>query len=659
MGIKGDRMKKKILVRAPVLTRSGYGEHSRFVLRSLRAQEDMFDIYILPVNWGQCGWIYNDDEERRWLDKIITKTALYQQKGNPQYDMSVQVTIPNEWQRLAPINVGVTAGIETTRVAPVWLERANIMDRIITISSHSKNIFLNTAYDAVNKDTGQKLQLRCNKPVEIVHYPVKEFEDTDLNLNLKTDFNFLTVAQWGIRKNIENTIKWFVEEFIDQEVGLIVKTFVKGNSVIDRMHTDTAITNLLKNYKNKKCKVYLLHGDITDQEIHSLYKHPKIKAFVSLTHGEGFGLPHFEAAYSGLPVIAPEWSGYIDFLCAPKKDKKTGKEKIKPHFVCVDYDIQPVQKEAHWDGVIQSDSMWCFPQQGSYKMKLREVYKDYGRFKKQAKDLQKWILENFEEEKQLKLLAEHILGEKIVKVHTEDLPKISLITSVYNGDEFIKPFLEDITKQTIFEDKCELILINANSPGNEEEVINEYLEKYPNNIIYKKLDTDPGIYSVWNIGVEMSTGEYLTNANLDDRKAPWSLEKHAKELYINDDVDLVYADMLITDKPNETWENNSANERKYNFPEFSFDNLKMVNMPHASPMWRKSIHRKYGLFEQKYKSAGDWELWLRAASKGSKFKKISSSPLGLYYFNPTGISTNPENFSWKRKEEEEIYETYS
>jgi len=652
-------MKKKILVRAPVLTRSGYGEHSRFVLRSLRAQEDMFDIYILPVNWGQCGWIYNDDEERRWLDKIITKTALYQQKGNPQYDMSVQVTIPNEWQRLAPINVGVTAGIETTRVAPVWLERANIMDRIITISSHSKNIFLNTAYDAVNKDTGQKLQLRCNKPVEIVHYPVKEFEDTDLNLNLKTDFNFLTVAQWGIRKNIENTIKWFVEEFIDQEVGLIVKTFVKGNSVIDRMHTDTAITNLLKNYKNKKCKVYLLHGDITDQEIHSLYKHPKIKAFVSLTHGEGFGLPHFEAAYSGLPVIAPEWSGYIDFLCAPKKDKKTGKEKIKPHFVCVDYDIQPVQKEAHWDGVIQSDSMWCFPQQGSYKMKLREVYKDYGRFKKQAKDLQKWILENFEEEKQLKLLAEHILGEKIVKVHTEDLPKISLITSVYNGDEFIKPFLEDITKQTIFEDKCELILINANSPGNEEEVINEYLEKYPNNIIYKKLDTDPGIYSVWNIGVEMSTGEYLTNANLDDRKAPWSLEKHAKELYINDDVDLVYADMLITDKPNETWENNSANERKYNFPEFSFDNLKMVNMPHASPMWRKSIHRKYGLFEQKYKSAGDWELWLRAASKGSKFKKISSSPLGLYYFNPTGISTNPENFSWKRKEEEEIYETYS
>ena len=84
----------------------------------------------------------------------------------------------------------------------------------------------------------------------------------------------------------------------------------------------------------------------------------------------------------------------------------------------------------------------------------------------------------------------------------------------------------------------------------------------------------------------------------------------------------------------------------------------MVNMPHSSPMWRKSLHKEAGFFDQKYNSAGDWEMWLRAVSKGSKFKKIGSTPLGLYYFNPTGISTNPENFSWKRKEEEEVYEKY-
>jgi len=397
-------MKKKVLVRAPVLTRSGYGEHSRFILRCLRSQEEKFDIYLLPIPWGQCGWIYNDDSERRWLDELITKTAYYQQQQgeNAQYDLSIQVSVPNEWQRAAPINIGVTAGIETTRVAPVWIERANLMDKVVTISEHSRSSFLNTVYDAVHKESGQKIQLKCTTPVEVVHYPTKTFqtEKANFNLNLETDFNFLTVAQWGPRKNIENVVRWFVEEFIDQPVGLIVKTFMKGNSIIDRTHVESAITSLLGAYENRKCKVYLLHGDLTEEEMHALYESPEVKAFISLAHGEGFGLPHFEAAYSGLPIIAPPWSGYLDFLCAPKKDKKTGKEKVKPHFACVDYTLQPVQKEAHWDGVIQPDAMWCFPEQGSYKMKLREVHKDHGRFKSQAKRLQKWIHKNFTKEQQ-------------------------------------------------------------------------------------------------------------------------------------------------------------------------------------------------------------------------------------------------------------------
>ena len=265
------------------------------------------------------------------------------------------------------------------------------------------------------------------------------------------------------------------------------------------------------------------------------------------------------------------------------------------------------------------------------------------------------VLETFAAPKQYEAFATYVSSSPTAKVAVEDLPKISIITSIYKGDEFIRPFLEDITRQTIF-DRCELILINAASPGNEEEVINEYLEKY-DNIVYKKLKKDPGIYGVWNKGVKIATGEYLTNANLDDRKIPTSLERHAAELFINKDIDLVYADMAITHRPNEVWEENSSQGKRYNFPEFSLENLKMVNMPHASPMWRKSMHEEYGFFNKKYKSAGDWEMWLRAATKGSKFKKINGV-LGLYYFNPTGISTNPDNFGWKKEEEREIFETY-
>jgi glycosyltransferase involved in cell wall biosynthesis len=280
------------------------------------------------------------------------------------------------------------------------------------------------------------------------------------------------------------------------------------------------------------------------------------------------------------------------------------------------------------------------------------------RHRSPAKKLKAHILKNYTKEKQYAMFVESILGEVPKNINIEDLPKVSIITSVYNGDEFIRPFLEDITRQSIFKDKCELVLVDANSPGNEEEVIREYMDKFPDNIVYKKLDKDPGIYGTWNIGVELATGDFLTNANLDDRKAVNSLERHAKELFSNEDIDLVYADLLITDQPNETFENNNSNNRRYNFPEFTLDNLKMVNMPHSNPMWRKEVHEKYGLFDDKYRSAGDWEMWLRAASQGSKFKKIEDV-LGLYYFNPKGVSTNPENFEWKRAEETEVYEKYA
>ena len=403
-------MKKKIIVRAPALTRTGYGEHSRFVLRCLREIEDKVDIYLLPVPWGQSNWIWENTEERQWIDQIIKKTAVYQQSGEG-FDLSIQVTIPNEWEALAQTNIGVTAGIETTKVSPQWIQKVNSMDKVITISEHSKQAFLKTEYEALDQRINQKVILKCNKDIEIVHYPVKEFDKVDLNLDLQTKFNFLTISQWGPRKNIGNTIVWFLEEFYDNpDVGLVVKTFMKGGSKIDRRMVKSHIKQLLRKYKDRKCKIYFLHGDLTDQEMHSLYRDDTIHALISLSHGEGFGLPLFEAAYSGLPVVTTDWSGHVDFLYKPVKDKK-GNIKNRAHFAKVDYDLQPVQKEAHWESVIQPDSMWAFAQQGSYKMKLREVVREYGRFKKQAKNLQKYILDNFTFEKQSKKFNDHIISQ--------------------------------------------------------------------------------------------------------------------------------------------------------------------------------------------------------------------------------------------------------
>ena len=188
-------------------------------------------------------------------------------------------------------------------------------------------------------------------------------------------------------------------------------------------------------------------------------------------------------------------------------------------------------------------------------------------------------------------------------------------------------------------------------------IIGEYLVKYPYNIVYKKLDKDPGIYGTWNEALELATGEFITNANLDDRKAPNSLECHALALVADPDLSLVYADSFITAAPNETYEKNSSEGRKYNFEQFSKESMLRGNQPHNNPMWRKSLHDKYGFFNDKYRSAGDWEFFLRCAFEGEEYKKLTEC-LGLYYFNPKGVSTNTENFEWKQKEEKEIFKKY-
>ncbi len=360
-------MRKKILLKGPLLTRSGYGEQARFALRSLRSREDLFEVFIQPLQWGKTSWINDTTTERRWIDRTIEKTIAYIQQGG-KFDISLQVTIPNEFERIATTNIGYTAGIETTKIAHQWIPKSNEMDKIITVSSHSKKVFENTEYQAENRQTGERFDLRTNTPVEFVNYPVKVFENSsELGLNMTTNFNFLTVAQFGPRKNLQNTIKWFIEEFRNEDVGLVVKSSVAKNCLMDRTMLYQQLTTFVRKQGAKQCKVYLLHGDMTDEEMHSLYKDSRIHAYVSLPHGEGFGLPLFEAAYSALPVVAPGWSGQMDFLTD---------EEGEEHFYNVAFDLKPVQKEVVWDGVITAESMWAYPREASAKEQMRLCYQE-------------------------------------------------------------------------------------------------------------------------------------------------------------------------------------------------------------------------------------------------------------------------------------------
>lgn len=396
-------MKKKIIVRGPALSQTGYGEQCRFALRALRSREDLFDIYLINIPWGGTNWIFEDNEERQWLDALITKTMpmIEYQKQNPQmplFDISLQVTIPNELQRMAPQNILYTAGIETDKACPEWIAKCHqFADKILVISEHAK-AGLQVPIKAQDQ-MGNELDFILDKPIEVVHYPVKKVETKELDLQLETDFNFLAISQWGPRKNLANTIGWFCEEFKDNpNVGLVVKTFAKGNSQIDKDFLEKALKSVLDNFPDRKCKVYFLHGYMNEQELHSLYVHPKIKAMVNFGHGEGYGLPLFEAAYSGLPVITHDFGGQKDFLYAPKKDKK-GVEKLRAHFTKVNHELKPVQKEVLWKGVIEPDMNWAYPNSNSCKVAMREAVKNYGLLQGEAKRLKGWLEQEFEENK--------------------------------------------------------------------------------------------------------------------------------------------------------------------------------------------------------------------------------------------------------------------
>lgn len=215
--------------------------------------------------------------------------------------------------------------------------------------------------------------------------------------------------------------------------------------------------------------------------------------------------------------------------------------------------------------------------------------------------------------------------------------KCSSFCVLYKGQKFIDGYIRDMLKQSIF-DQIEFIFLDCNSPENEKQVL-EPLSKQYTNIIYKKLDNDPGLYAAWNIAIKMCSSEIIGNWNIDDRKPINSFEILLKAFDRNPNVDVVYGITYVSDIANETYENNDYS-KVYPCLPHSLQNLFNNNSPHCMPLWKKSIHDRYGWFDETLESASDGDMWLRCACRGANIQMINH-PVGLYYHNPEGKSTNP------------------
>ncbi len=420
-------MKPTLVFQAPVATRSGYGDHARDLLHSLY-KLDKFDIKVISTRWGATPMdaLNYDKPFHKWVvDSIVPQLT-------EKPDIYIQVTVPNEFQPIGHYNIGITAAIETTHSPLDWVHGCNRMDLIIVPSEHSKKSLIDSVYNEADKQTGKLIaQHRIQKPIEILF---EGFDEEDFGTehvahitelgSIKEDFAFLFVGHWlrgdlgEDRKNVGMMIKTFAMAFKDEKKkpALILKTSSAGFSVLDRENTIKKIKNVLgKEYG--KVPVYLLHGDLTPTQMNGLYEHPKVKAMLNFTKGEGFGRPLLEFSLTGKPVIVSGWSGHLDFL--------------KSGAVLLEGEMKNVHESAA-DQFLLKESQWFNVNISKALQSIKDVYKNYDKYKVESFQLGKQNKQNFSLEKMTKLfdtiLNQYGIYTKIQpKFQQLQLPKLKML----------------------------------------------------------------------------------------------------------------------------------------------------------------------------------------------------------------------------------------
>lgn len=432
-------MSKPVCVfQSPMWTRSGYGDLGLAIAKSLY-RYDKFDLTFVPTKWGGCSRKYlsddiNDPIEKQLFEKVI------KQPLTKQPELFIQCTIPNEFQTPAKYNIGITAGIETTLAKQDWVEGLNRMNFNIATSKHSKEVFENAVYQVQPQGQPQPTLLKSIKPCEVL------FWGTDTSIFKKTDelsttvdadlrqipeeFCYLFVGQWtnnaifGDRKDIGNLIRLFLETFSgmgsNPKPALILKTsgaaicnmdkydiIARIKAVRDQVRIQSKLTDIPN--------VYLLHGELTEKEMNSLYNHPKVKAMVNFTHGEGFGAPILEFSMSGKPILVSNWSGHLDFL-----DPKLCK--------LLDGEVAPLPPESVNEWLIK-DSAWFTVNYVKAAEIMRNVFYHYPGYLDRAEQLRVRNTEQFSTQAMDKVF--HAMLDKYVpKFSTETkliLPKLKKV----------------------------------------------------------------------------------------------------------------------------------------------------------------------------------------------------------------------------------------
>ena len=436
-----------IVIQGPVATRSGYGNHTRDLVSAL-IKADKYDIQIVSLPWGSTPMTALESDNKMHQE-IVKRIA--RQNITKQPDIFIQVSVPNEFQKMGKFNIGITAGIETTAVPHEFIQGANLMDLLIVTSEHSKKSFTEVTYDQIDDKTKTKTgELKLEVPVQVL------FEGLDLDMyhktsdiattvkdelsNISNDFCYLFVGHWlrgnvgEDRKDIGMMIKTFCESFKRKSKknrpALILKTSHATFSVMDREQIMSKVQQIIAPYGSDAPDIHLLHGDLSDTEMNSLYNHPKIKAMISFTKGEGFGRPLLEFSITGKPVIASGWSGQLDFL-------------HKDYCTLLPGELTDVHKSAA-DKFIMRGTKWFTANYQFASQVLQDVTKNYKQYLSKSRKQTQYVKDNFSLSKMDELFVNIIETNKkgIPEQVALKLPKLNKVSN--SGPKITLPKLKKV-----------------------------------------------------------------------------------------------------------------------------------------------------------------------------------------------------------------------
>ena len=428
--------KPRFVISCPFDTYSGYGARSRDIVKAI-IELDKYEVQLLPQRWGETAWNFCLDHPE-W--KFLLKYTVPQNWQQTQPDIWAQITIPNEFQPLGKYNIGLTAGIESTACKAEWIQGLNRMDMNWVSSNFAKNTFEAMTYEKKDSRTNQVVeQVKLTKPIEVIfegvdittYKPLKASKIQNMDLStIKEDFCYLFVGHWmngafgHDRKNVGVLVKSFYDAFknkIGKRPALILKastgaaTYLSRDTILDRIKTIKDVYG-----KAKLPNIYVLSGEFDDNEVNELYNHPKIKAMVSFTKGEGFGRPLLEFSTTGKPIIASGWSGHMDFL--------------NPEFnVLLPGELENVDPSAANDWLIK-EAQWFKISPTHAISSLKEVYKHYKKYHQRSKKQRYHAIKNYSCEKMKELVnvkldtnLPQFAKQVELKIPTLNLPKLKKI----------------------------------------------------------------------------------------------------------------------------------------------------------------------------------------------------------------------------------------